>query len=451
MQQGQTYSGDALERLAGLIRVKTESFTEYEKYDMSEFSRFKEVFRETYRRAVDTFEEIEVSPLSIVYRWEGLNPDLKPALFIGHYDVVGAEPHAWSHPPYDGIIEDGFLYGRGTLDIKQQLAAYMEGVQILLESGFTPERTIYFAFGGDEEVSGTMGAGKISRWFEEAGIKFEYLMDEGGIISTEGMKAFTSKPVALIGIEEKGMMSLYLSCSDDSGHSSMPPKHTAIGRLAEAIRKIENNPFPPRLENSVVRMLKEIGRNCRFPLNLLFKLMPLTNPLIIKAFSKANSTNSMIRTSQSVTLVEGGTRENVLPSFARAVINFRILPGETMDSVKSRIEGLVKGMGIEVGFHDGWPPCDPIPAPQKDTEAFSLVKETIHNVFPGVIAVPFLVNGSTDSKYYRALTDNIFRFTPDFLSSADLERIHGVDERISGENFEGMIKFYTNFIKKTCG
>ncbi len=438
-----------LEKLARLIKIRTESFTDYNKFDMKEFNRFRSELNSLYPAAFETMTEIDAGSLALLFYWEGRDTDLKPLLFISHWDVVGAEEEKWKHPPFGGVIEDDYLYGRGTMDIKSQLGAYMESLEILIKEGFVPERSIYFAFGGDEEVAGLKGAGRMSAWFETQGISFEYLMDEGGIISTDGMKAFTPKPAALIGIAEKGMMSLKLSCQQKSGHSSMPPRHTAIGCLAGAVKILEDNPFPARLDNSILRLLKTLAPWCRAPLGWVFKLLPLSGGIVKGAFSKSDSTNSLIRTSQAVTMIKGGTRENVLPSSASVIVNFRILPGDSISGVKKRIEKLLRGRNIEVELNDEWPANEPLPAPENETPAFKLIKNTVEEIFPGVITLPFLVNGSTDSKYYRNVTENIFRFTPMFLSSSDLECIHGVDERISRESYGEMIRFYTELIKKS--
>ena len=284
MQHSQSNPLTSLDRLASLVKIKTVSHTDYSLFDMEEFCRFKTALRKIYPKATGVMEELDAGPLAIVYRWQAKNSSLKPVLFTAHFDVVAAEEDKWFHPPFGGVQEEGFLYGRGTLDIKHQIAAYFEAIEELIIRGLTPERSIYFAFGGDEEVAGVEGAGKISDLFRKMGITFEYLMDEGGIISTDGMKTFTLQPIALIGIEEKGMLSLALSMEGGSGHSSMPPRHSVIGKLAEAVKLIERNPFPRRLENSVARMLKAIGECSRFPFNLLFKLMPLTIRLFLWGF-----------------------------------------------------------------------------------------------------------------------------------------------------------------------
>lgn len=437
----------ALERLARLIRLKTESFTEYERFDRDVFIRVEPLLKELYPRAFEQFEAIPMGELALLFRWEGTHPDLTPDLYLAHYDVVGARAEEWTHPPYAGVIEEGILWGRGCLDCKGQLAGMLEAAESLAARGSRPERTCYFAFGGDEEVAGAKGASVMARWMEEQGLSFRYILDEGGVITPDQMAGFTDAPVALIGVAEKGMVSLKLSCRGESGHSSMPPAHTAIGRLARAVTTLENHPFPVRLDRSMKGLLKALAPRCRQPLKGLLKAQAVTKPLILKGFTKTPTTASLIRTTQAATLINGGTRENVLPDRAEGVVNYRILPGETIGTVKARVESLLAGQGIEVEVFGGWPPNDPIPAPPKETEEFSRLCAAVEECFPGIAPVPFLVNGSTDSKYYRNLSDNIFRFSPVVVSREALTGVHGVDERISRENYAAMVKFYKRLLE----
>ena len=451
-QRSESKAGDqaALERLALLIRQKTESFYDDSLRDRPLFQKFPSVLESTYARAMEVLELIPLGELALVYRWSGSDPSLDPVLFMGHYDVVGANDGEWSVPPFAGEIRDGFLYGRGTQDIKCHLGGYMEAVTLLADQGFVPRRTLYFAFGGDEEVAGLQGAGRISAWFREQGIRFHFVLDEGGVISTDGLAAFSPRPAALIGIAEKGMASFRIVCRGQSGHSSMPPAHTAVGNLSRAVCRLEARPSPLKVETSVRRLFREVAPHSRGILGLILRLYPLTSGLLKAAFAAKPSTAALVRTTRAVTMVGGGTRENVLPDRAEAVVNFRIIPGETVDSVRKELRKRLKGLPVTVEDYEGWPASDPVPAPETETEAYRLLAGSIREVFPEVLPLPFLMVGSTDSKQFRDLSGDIFRFTPIFISNRDLERVHGVDERISLENYQGMIRFYCHLIKKSC-
>ncbi len=439
---------DPLEKLSRLIRLKTESFTDYSLYDRQAFTAVEPLLKELFPSALGVLETLISEDLALLYRWKGSDPGLEPDLYLAHFDVVGAGESGWTHPPFEGVIDGDVLYGRGCLDCKGPLAALLEAVDQLASGGYRPERDLYFAFGGDEEVAGLRGAGMMARSLADRGLHFRYILDEGGAVTRGMLNPLLKNPVALVGVAEKGMGSLKLSCAGETGHSSSPPVHTAIGHLSKAVTILEKHPYPARLNPVVLRFLKTLTPHARGPMKALLLALPLTGPLLVKAFAASGATAPLVRTTQAVTLISGGTRENVLPGSAEAVVNYRILPGDTMASIKARAETLLRGTGVTVEEFDGWPSNDPVLESSEDPAVTERFLQFIEECFPGTVAAPYLMTASTDSKFYRDLAPRILRFAPFKTDAELLKTVHGVNERISRDDFQGMVRFYRTVLEK---
>lgn len=438
------------EKLSRMIRCQTVSYNETERFDEEAFRGFVGELEKLYPACHREMKKEAFNDFALLYTWEGSNPALPPAAIIAHYDVVPAEDaEGWTHPPFDGVVADGLVWGRGAVDIKNQICTAMEACERMIAQGIRPERTLCLAWGGDEEVSGPRGARVIAEELAKRGLRFAFLMDEGGMVSPDQI-AMTDKPVALIGVEEKGLVNLTLSCRGQSGHSSMPPAHTAIGVLSNAIRRLESRPFPARLTLGTLGFFRALAPHTKGAMKIILKNPRLFGGLLKKVLSSANATNAMIRTSQSVTMIRGGNRENVLPDRAECNINLRILPGETVESVKKRVEKVVADPAVRIELNRGVSPNDPVLIRSLDTPFFEAVCETVKEVYPGAVPAPYLMMGGTDSKNYEGISDNIFRFTPMILTKSELDGMHGIDERISVENLERMTAFYSALIKRTC-
>ena len=451
MTGSETATRKVADKLAKLVQYRTISYNDAADFDDAEFQGLCKELETLYPECHRVMTKESFNDYTLLYLWEGSNPALEPAVMIAHYDVVPVDDEGeWTHPPFSGDIADGFIWGRGTIDIKNQICAVMEACENLIAGGFQPERSVYLAWGGDEEVSGPRGARVIAAELEKRGVHFAFLMDEGGAISPDQL-AMVKKPVALIGVEEKGIVNLRLSCTGKTGHSSMPPAHTAIGILSEAVRRVENNPFPARLTAGTEGLFKAIAPHCGGIYKIIFGNLGLFGGLLKKFLSSADTTNAMIRTSQSVTIIKGGYRENVLPDRAECNINFRILPGESIASVKARIERVVGNPEVKVEINTDVNPNEPIMSKSLDTPFFKSVCDAVEKVYPDAIAAPYLVMGGTDSKNYENITDNIFRFSPMLLDRKEMGGMHGVNERISIENLGNMVAFYDEILKTTCG
>lgn len=436
---------EELEKLAELIRCRTISHPDYAQFPLDMFDKFNHRLRKLYPLAFSQLKDLSLGPLCQAFVWEGKNSSLLPHLFLAHSDVVTAEDEGWEHDPFSGEIQKGILWGRGSQDIKVQIAAMMEAVERLIQQGFQPERSLYFAVGGDEEVSGAQGAGRLAAWFREQGIRFELVLDEGGIIALDQLAAFTSHPVALLGVEEKGRVTYSLELKGPGGHASMPPKATVLGKLSMAAAALVRRKYPSRISTSFRKMLEGLVPYTGFMKKILLANLWLFRPLIRLIFSAGPSTNSVIRTTRTLTMFHGGTRVNVLPHSGKLSFNISILPGDTVESVERGLRKELKGSGIELIRETGLTAVDPVCIDKIRKEPFDAVALAVQRVFPESAVVPFLVNATTDSKYYKDLCQQIIRFTPLKASAKDLEGIHGVNEKLSLENYNGAVNFYYQF------
>lgn len=432
---------DVARRLSDVIQIKTIS-TERSSFDFEPFRQMHKKLEELFPLVHKQLKLEVVCDASLLYTWKGKQQDHDPILFAAHQDVVPADPStldAWTYPPFSGEIAEGFIWGRGSIDIKSQMMAILEATELLLKEGFEPERTIYLAFGVDEEMGGIYGAGKIVEYLEGQGVHLAAMVDEGGAIM-EGTIAGVDEPVALIGTAEKGHLSLKLRVAGTPGHSSMPGKDMAIGRLARALARLDANPQPVRLK-ALKDLINNLGSAASFGMQFVFSNIWFFKPIIKMQAEANNTTNAMIRTSTALTMVNGGIKENVLPANAEAIVNLRLLPGDSIAKVCDRVRKIIKDDQVEFEpVEDGaW---EASPVSSTDTKSYLILKHTIRKVFEGIAVAPYLVMGATDARYYAPISDAAYRFSPFKLTAEDLSRMHGIDERISIESYGKMIVFF---------
>lgn len=449
IEQG-SVAPDALQRLSAAVRLHTVSYPDH--IDTAAFLKLDTLIRSSFPLVDSSLERLQVTPYSQVFRWTGKQANMAPALLLAHLDVVPVEPEAkrnWSHPPFSGKIADGYIWGRGTLDDKVSAFAILEAIEQLLREEYTPNRTIYLAFGHDEEVGGIAGAQTIADYFAKQQIRFEYVLDEGQIVLKKALPGL-DPPLAMIGIAEKGYLTLDLKVElQEGGHSSMPPKATAIGVLAQSIDRLQKNPFPARIDGATQGLFEFIGPEMSPLYKTLFANLWLTKPLLMKQLSNSNASNAITRTTTAPTVIQGGVLANVLPTQAQAKINFRILPGETIASVKKYVEQTIGDERIVVSIpEDKWAK-NPSVISSASTFGFGVIQKTIQQVFPEVVVAPALVIAATDSRHYQAVSDQIYRFLPVVLEQSDLSRIHGVDERVSEKVYTNAIRFYRQLIRNS--
>jgi carboxypeptidase PM20D1 len=442
------------ERLGLAVQFKTISDHNPEKVDGNSFLGLHRLFKTLYPQAHTKLKVETVNDYSLLYTWEGKNPDLKPIMLISHLDVVPAdesEDGGWTHPPFSGEIADGYVWGRGTLDIKNGVIGILEAVEYLLKHDFQPERTVYLGFGHDEEVGGKNGASAIASLLESRGVELACLLDEGGAV-IESFLPGVETPVGVIGISEKGYLSVRLTVAVDGGHSSMPPKETAIGILSRAIANLEAKPMPAHLE-VVSFIMSYLGSALPFTQRMMYANTWLFGGILKKQLAKSNMLNATMRTTTAPTIINAGVKDNVLPGKAEAVVNFRILPGEDIKYVYEMVMEKINDPRVSVSPFEGdtlegdsgW---NPTPVADTESPYFEKLSSLIRAAYPNALVSPYLVVGGTDARRYMPVTDNAFRFNAVQVSRDELGRMHGVDERLSIENCGKTVSFYIAYIQQ---
>ncbi len=443
----------ATERLAESVRFETISNSDPSLMPMEEYDRFAAFLQTSYPRVHATMELERVPPCSLVYRWRGKKSDAQPVLVASHIDVVPVEDHEseeWTHGPFSGAIADGFIWGRGTLDDKVGVVGLLEAAEILIASGHKPSRDVVLAFGCDEEVGGTIGAQKIARMFAERGEKFEFAADEGLAIA-KGYVPGIAAPVALIGIVEKGFATYVLTARVEGGHSSMPPKNTAIGVLSRALAKLEENQMPAGLNPVSLQFFETLGPEANFAMKLVFANLWLLEPVLVSQLEAKPSTNASVRTTTAVTIFRAGVQDNVLPKQAVAKVNFRVAPGDTLEQLERHIVETIDDDRITVELQKGGFGNPASAISDVDAPGYRIIAESIRAAFGNdVVVAPSATTGGTDVRHYEKVSENQYRFAPVFLEkeTEDTARIHGVDERISIENWNDAILFYGEFLRR---
>ena len=440
----------AANHLAGAIKIQTISYEDHSKIKTANFLSFHKYLGSTYPRVHAVLSKEVVSNYSLLYKWKGTDDSLKPMLLMAHMDVVPANEKAikeWAYPPFAGKIADGFIWGRGTLDMKDSLIGIMEAVEGLINKGFQPKRTIYIAVGHDEEIGSKDGNIKIVELFKSRGVKLEYVIDEGSIIA-QNMVPGIKNNVALIGISEKGLMNVELTAKGEAGHSSMPPKETTVGILCNAVAKVEKNQCAAQIAGPVKEFLNYCAPEMSFLYKAIFANLWITDGLVKSIFSNLKTMNASIRTTTAPTMLEGSDKSNVMPSVAKAVINFRIFPGDTTDSVLKHVQNTINDPRVTVKAQ-GNEGRNPSPVSNVNSKNFTILQKSIRQIFPDTIVAPTLVVAGTDSRHYSELSNDIYRFLPEIMTAKDTVRLHGIDERISIDNFESIIRFYMQLIQNS--
>lgn len=440
----------AATRLGEAITLPTISHLPPQPVDTAAFRALHDLLERLYPRVHATLERERVNDLSLLYTWRGTDPALAPVVLMGHLDVVPVIPGTegdWTHPPFSGLLADGFVWGRGAVDDKSSVLGILEAVELLLGEGHAPTRTFYLAFGHDEEVGGPRGAAALADTIARRSPELAMVVDEGGAV-VEDILPGTTGLAALVGVAEKGFLSLRLSVNVQGGHSSVPPETTAVGILAEAVRRLEENPFPMRLDGPTRAMMETVAPEASLPMRTVLGNLWLFGPLV-KWVSAADPTAAAtLRTTTAATMFNAGVKDNVLPIQAEAVVNFRIRPGETVEGTLARVERVVDDERVQVEVAYPGAAQDPSPVSDPSGEAFALLARTIHETLgeEGLLVVPYLVVGGTDAKYYSGRSPNVFRFLPVDFGDAGLGAIHGTDEKIAVEDFADAIQFFRRLI-----
>jgi carboxypeptidase PM20D1 len=440
----------AAHRLGAALRFRTVSSPEPSGTVAEDFRALHALLEAEFPALHRNLKKEVINDFALLYTWTGTEPSLDPILLLAHQDVVPVDPETeaqWTHPPFSGKVADGFIWGRGALDVKSGLMAIMEAVETLLGEGFHPRGTVLLAFGHDEEIGGKLGAARVAEVLRSRNTRLEYVLDEGGSI-LEGVLPGVPFPVALVGVAEKGYLSLELTVSAQGGHSSLPPKSTAAGILSRALVRLETRVSPAR-----THFLKMMFRPLmpRLPLKnkAVFATLSLFPPVLSRLLRRYPKMNAEIRTTAAVTLLRGGVKENVIPEKVSALVNFRIMPGESSDSVLDMARRTVADDRVKIRIHGS--PIEPSPVSDIQSDAFAVVAKTIRQAaaVENLVVTPYLVTGGTDSRYFAEFSGNVFRFLFNRMQKEDLARLHGCNERISVENYGQAIGFYRLLLKNS--
>lgn len=434
----------AIDHMSAAIQISTETPNDDYQFDTATFMRYRTFLETTYPLIHKNLPRTIIDSFNYIYEWKGTDTSILPMVLMAHYDVVPVEASAiklWHAKPYGGEIKDNYIWGRGVLDDKSSMISILEAAESQLAKGFQPKQTILLCFGADEESSGK-GATAVVKYFKSLNKKFDLVVDEGGEISTEDNKSIKA-PIASIGVGEKGYVTLVLTAQKAGGHSSIPASHTAIDMLSNAISKVSANPMPTKLTPPIEAYLKSISAyNDNF-----FEKMGLSNlwlfkSLVMNAMAENPNTNALIRTTIVPTVFNSGVRDNVIPTFATAYINSRILPGQSSKDVYDYVQRTINDTNIKITYYKNYM-TEPSPTTDVNSKYYKRVEKVVRAVVKDVVVAPMLMVGATDSRNYREISDGVINFTP----ITDAKGYHGIDERMLISDFQKCYNFYTLLIK----
>lgn len=440
----------AAQRLAGAIRIRTVSALDDPAANSSEFDKLHAYLQQNFPKLHATLKREVVGQHALLYTWQGSDPGARPVALMAHQDMVPIAPgteKAWSVDPFGGDIKDGYIWGRGTLDNKGNLLAQMEAVELLVGQGFQPKQTIYFVMGDDEEVSGLRGALPVAELLKSRGVKLDWVLDEG-LLVLDGVLPGLAKPAALIGLAEKGYGTFFLSLDTAPGHSSMPPQKSAIGQMSAALARLEATPMPGGIQGIAGDMFGTLAPEMNGFNRVMLSNLWLTGPLVQGQLEKSPSSNAMLRTTTALTIVRAGNKDNVLPGRAEAAVNFRVLPGDTLDSVEAHLKKALGNDAIQVKRYPG--NSEPSPVSPTDGAGYRSIEHTVRQVFPEAVVAPGLMTAATDSRHFSLVSDAVYRFSPIRVTGEDLPRFHGTNERLSIAGYGDMIRFYHQLLRNTA-
>lgn len=438
----------AIGRLGEAIRIPTVSYFD-SAAKISEFRKLHAFFERSYPLVHARMRREVLDSGTLLYTWRGSDTALAPVVFMGHQDVVPVEPGTekdWRHGAFSGDTAEGSVWGRGTLDDKISVLGLLEGAEILMKRGVQPRRTVIFAFGHTEEVGGP-SAERTAALLESRGVRPLFVMDEGGVVG-QGLVPGVPGVVALVGVAEKGYLTLRLTARARGGHSSMPQPETAVSLLAAAVSKVQRTPLPAHLNHATVAMFNTVGPSMDYPRRMVMANLWLFESLLESQLAKMPSGNAMIRTTTAATMISGGIKDNVVPSSAQAVINFRLLPGDSVDWVLRRVKEMISDERVFVDTVNGLAKEATGVAPQ-DSEGFKMIAQAIRETWSGALVSPYLVFGGTDARHFYRITPNVYRFAPILVQGETLSLLHGTNERVALKDYLGAIGFYTRLIESS--
>jgi carboxypeptidase PM20D1 len=434
----------AIDHMSAAIQLRTETPNDDYQFDTVTFMRYRTFLETTYPLIHKNLPRTIIDSFNYIYEWKGTDTSILPMVLMAHYDVVPVEASAiklWHAKPYGGEIKENYIWGRGVLDDKSSMISILEATEAQLAKGFKPKQTILLCFGADEESSGK-GATAVVKYFKSINKRFDLVVDEGGEISTEDNKSIKA-PIASIGVGEKGYVTLVLTAQKAGGHSSIPASHTAIDMLSNAISKVSNHPMPAKLTPPIEAYLKSISAyNDNFFQKMGLSNLWLFKSVVMNSMAENPNSNALIRTTLVPTVFNSGVRDNVIPTFATAYINSRILPGQSSKDVFDYVQRTINDTSIKITYYKNYM-TEPSPTTDVNSKYYKRVEKVVRSIVKDVVVAPMLMVGATDSRNYREISDGVVNFSP----LTDAKGYHGIDERMLISDFQKCFNFYTLLIK----
>jgi carboxypeptidase PM20D1 len=431
------------DRLSRMIALPTVS-AELESRGREPFEDFVALLADLYPLVHAHLSLERITDFGLLFRWPGPSASA-PVVLMAHYDVVPVdESDPWTHPPFEGRVADGWVYGRGALDDKGPLAVVLEAVENLLAAGFQPPREVYLAFGGNEETYGSAAA-EIAAILRARGIVPWLVLDEGGAV-VDAPLPFALGDAAMVGVGEKGVATLRLSARGDGGHPSAPPPMTAVGRIARAVSRLDASTFPARTPAAVTRMLGLFADAAHGAPQVLLRTLATFPWLTARVFARlGGEPAALVRTSMAATMQHGGTAANVLPSQASATLNMRIALGETVAGTVRRVRRRIGDQLVDVAVVES---SEPSPESPTDNDQFGLITAAVAASYPDAATVPYVMMAATDSRHFHRFAPAVYRFAPLQMTAAQRASIHGVDERVEIASLERGELFHRTLLQR---
>lgn len=432
-----------VEALQRLIQCQTISCSDSSLEDDDEFEKLISLIPQLYPQVIESCSFHRFPERGILMRWPGKS-QRSPSVMMAHYDVVPADASQWDKPPFSGIIEDGILWGRGTLDTKATFNGILCAANHLICAGFQPENDIYFAFSGSEEINGN-GAKNIVDYFIANGIQPALVLDEGGAV-VENVFPGVKSPCALIGIAEKGQMNVQYSVTSNGGHASAPPVKTPVDTLCKACRKVVRHPFKMRISQPAAQLFDTLGRHSTFGYKLIFSNLWCFRP-VLDLFCRISGgeLNALVRTTTAFTQMQGSDAKNVLPTQAKMISNIRLNPGDTVNEATERLQKIISDPQVSISVSEAFEASS---VSKTDCGAYDAVASAISQTWPGCIVSPYLMVQCADARHWGRICDHVYRFCAMDLSADERKTIHGNNERIRLDAITRTVEFYIRLMKQ---